>query len=382
MAPFKLKKLVPALGLAVVIAGSVFTYNKLWGNNDPTYTPPGYVADSADLGREDAIAPLLNQFRIDDKHYIMLSDDLREEYGLPAAVLENDIGEKLADIKVSPDESLLGCEVYRYTPAGGEAVVAVKNDGEYQLYRFFVFESYNNNQDEDAVRYLEIYGITKPEDISKIQFIGHSEQSKLQGKLDILGEITDKDAIVRFYDYYSELKNSSDEYFKKLFGFVDSNSGTVDVEIDIDVEIDPAAPDAPVSSGAVQGVVEAPDHIGYGEDMPLEQVPDETYYADDSISAIEKRKAEMASGDTPTAGETQTSDNVKPGLIDMGDVGSGSTEPSMGSARDALANPITIRIYHQSGVYYETVYYPTIGFISRHEVSDGFAEFMGDYINK
>ena len=82
----------------------------LWGIK-PTYTPPGYVADSGDLVREDAIAPLLNQFRIDDKHYILLSDDLRKEYGLPAVVIESDVGEKIADIKVSPDESLIGSKV-------------------------------------------------------------------------------------------------------------------------------------------------------------------------------------------------------------------------------------------------------------------------------
>ena len=34
--------------------------------------------------------------------------------------------EKRLQIKVSPDESLIGSKVYRYTPAGGESVVAVK----------------------------------------------------------------------------------------------------------------------------------------------------------------------------------------------------------------------------------------------------------------
>jgi hypothetical protein len=52
----------------------------------------------------------------------------------------------------------------------------------------------------------------------------------------------------------------------------------------------------------------------------------------------------------------------------------------MGSAWDALANPITVRIYHQSGVYFETIYYPNVGFMSRFEVSEGFAEFLGNYI--
>lgn len=46
------------------------------------------------------------------------------------------------------------------------------------------------------------------------------------------------------------------------------------------------------------------------------------------------------------------------------------------SGTDALASSITIRIYNKNGVYFETVYYPNIGFISRHEVKDEFAAFL------
>ena len=53
---------------------------------------------------------------------------------------------------------------------------------------------------------------------------------------------------------------------------------------------------------------------------------------------------------------------------------SASYSGSVGS--DALGNPITIRIYNRSGVYLETVYYPNMGFISRHEVNDEFAAFL------
>ena len=95
MAPFKLKKLIPALGLAVVIVGSVLTYNVLWGiKTRPIHRRDMLLIVATWL--EDAIA-LNNQFRIDDKHYILLSDDLRKEYGLPAVVIESDVGEKIAD---------------------------------------------------------------------------------------------------------------------------------------------------------------------------------------------------------------------------------------------------------------------------------------------
>ena len=70
-------------------------------------------------------------------------------------------------------------------------------------------------------------------------------------------EITDRDEIARFYDYYSKLKNSSDKYFEKLFGTAGNDSGPIDVEIDPahpnakgQSQVDPIAPDAPVSTSA------------------------------------------------------------------------------------------------------------------------------------
>jgi hypothetical protein len=386
MASFRFKKLIPALAMLVVIAGGILTYNMVWGN-DHAQPLPGYIADG-DLVREDAVAPIINMFRIDDRHYIMMSDDLRAEFGFPAAISESDIGDKLADIKDSPDKSLIGCEVYRYTPASGEAVVVVKKDGAYVLFNFFVFESYNNNQDEDAARYLEVYGFTKPEDIVKIRFIGHSEESKILNRTDVLGEITDRDEIARFYDYYSKLKNSSDKYFEKLFGTAGNDSGPIDVEIDPahpnakgQSQVDPIAPDAPVSTSAGgSDNVEAPDHKGYAEDMPLEK-PEDDDNADDTTSAIIKREIEMSSGDTPTTkGEAMPADSVTSGMVDMGQTEGATSVAGVVPARDALANPITIRIYHKSGVYIDTVYYPAIGFISRYEISRDFAEFMDNYI--
>lgn len=49
---------------------------------------------AAGMGREDAVAPLLDQFRIDDRHYILLTDDLRKEFGLPDTISDGDIGRR------------------------------------------------------------------------------------------------------------------------------------------------------------------------------------------------------------------------------------------------------------------------------------------------
>jgi hypothetical protein len=43
---------------------------------------------------------------------------------------------------------------------------------------------------------------------------------------------------------------------------------------------------------------------------------------------------------------------------------------------NALGNPITIRIYNKNGIYYDSVYYRNIGFISRYEVGEEFAAFL------
>lgn len=69
----------------------------------------------------------------------------------------------------------------------------------------------------DAAAYLNLYGIKSAGDIQKIQFIGHSEQAKLNHTVDVKAEITDKAEIAKFYNFYSVLKDSSDKYFDALY---------------------------------------------------------------------------------------------------------------------------------------------------------------------
>lgn len=371
---FNYKKVIPVMALLIVIAGGLFTYRMLSGN--PDYNMPEYnVTD--DMAREDAVAPLLNQFKIDDKHYILLSDDLRQEYGLPDTVNQDHIGEKIADITEGPDKSFIGSEVYRYIPAGCEAIVAVKKDNEYLLFKFFTFESYNNNQDEDAVRYLALYGINSADDISKVRFIGHSEQSKLQGIPDIRGEITDRDEIARFFSYYSALKNSSDKYFDKLFNFSDTNSGNSNKGI----EIDPAVPVTPPDP--VEPDMTAPDQIGDRKDLPMDRPSGRTDIAEDLPLRINYNNTDAAftNSDTPAGNDTPVSYRPSHGMMDMGGE-PGAVAPSQGSSGQALSNSVTIRIYNKSGIYYDSEYYINMGFISRYEISKDFAGFISKYLNE
>ncbi len=382
MLSFNFKKVIPALALSVVIAGGLLTYSMLQKNYNYNSMPESNATDSADTGREDLAAPILNQFQIDDKLYVLLSDDLRQEFGFPATVNEADVGEKIGDIENSPDKSLIGSEVYKYIPAGGESVVAVKRDNGYQLFKFFTFESYNNNQDEDAIRYLTLYGIDSADDIAKIQFVGHSERGKLEDRMEILAEITDRDEITRFYDFYSALKNSSDKYFDKLFNYSEGTDiGRGNVEVDTAMP-DIEAPDKAVSpDGSVEQDVKEPDQIGSVEDLPKNITPDTVHYAEDMpLPTAGVGESGAVSADTPVTGDTSNTVSPSRGMMDTGETMSGTVEANPGTSGEALANPITIRIYNKKGVYFDSIYYMNIGFISRYEVSEDFANFIGKYI--
>jgi len=336
---FNFKKAVPALALVVIFAVGILSFNfkdklfkyGLQGDSNQEITREDMIGNDSAPGKEDMAAPLLNQFQIGNRHYILMSDYV-EEFGFPATISEKDIGQKLTTIEKSPDESLVGRDVFTYLPAGCEAVVAVKRNNEYELFRFHTFESYMNNQDEDAIEYLNLYGIEGPEDIAKIQFIVHNEKSRLEGFTNITAEITDRNEIAKFYDFYSVLKNSSDKYFEKLFGNNKAGSSR-DVEIDVAHPVGQENKDSS-NKGSV-----------------------------DSIPPV-----------YATAPEPSQS------MIDQGETGSGSVAPSQGSSGNALDDPVTIRIYNQNGVYYESSYYKNIGFISRYEITAEFADFIENYI--
>ncbi|MGI6280287.1 MAG: hypothetical protein ACOYJS_07000, partial [Acutalibacteraceae bacterium] len=289
---------------------------------------------------EDSIAPRINEFQIDDKHYIILSENYKADFGFPKNISESDIGEKITTITTSVDKSLIGCDVYFYKPAGSQAVVAVKKADEYTLYKFLAFESYNNNKDKDAADYLNLYGIKTAADIAKIQFIGHTDVAKLNGKLDMISEMTNRADIEKFYNFYSVIKDSSDEYFDKLYNFRKdfdrgSNSGTVTTD-----EI-------------------PPDYLPQNAaDTPITK-------DDGNVGSAEKHATKEVTEPKPATS----------GAIDMGETSVGGS-----AGAGALADSVTVRIYNKNGVYYEAEYYPNIGFISRHKVNNDFAEFLKNFI--
>jgi len=327
MKSINLKKVIPLFAIVLLITGVLITYSLL-SNKDTDQKTEDDSEESTNLDMAD-IAQVKDQFMIDNKSYIILSEEQKSEFGLRNTINESDIGDMLTTITTSVDADLIGSEVYTYLPVAGEAVVAVKTGNNYKLFRFFTFESYNNNQDEDVSAYLELYGINSAADIEKIQFIGHSEEAKIEGRLDIINEITDNDKITEFYKFYSAIKNSSDNYFDKLFNYKVSNN---------------------------DGQNTFPEQT----ELPADQTG-------------------LPTGDTGTS-DMPITDIGSDTIIDKGDAGASSSDGSQGSAGDALNNSVTIRIYNQSDIYFDAEYYPNLGFISRHEVKDDFAGFLKNYI--
>lgn len=346
----KPKSIAAAFIIIVFAAGSVFAINNLPNTSlqktvaegEKTITQGDKANDNAfpanDSFREDMIAPITNQFKVGNKTYILLSDDYKENVNFPKTVTDSDIGEKITTIKSNVDPSLNGFDVYAYKPAGCHAVVAVKLQSEYKLFKFLSFDSYNNNQDEDTAVYLDLYGIKSASDILKIQFVGYSEQAKINRTVDIKAEITDRADIAKFYNFYSVIKNSSDKYFDKLFNFRN--------DVSQNAVVDPTPPDYIEGGGPDQAVTDIA----------------EPQYAQDSIGG---NQAYITPQREPSAP-----------IIDYGE-----TSASGSGATNALANSVTIRIFNQSGVYFDAEYYPNLGFISRHEVNNEFAEFIDDILN-
>lgn len=343
MKPISVKKTILMFSMATIITAGVMGTRLLSDSR---------AEDSNLLSRDSiAIAVIKDQFKISNRNYNILSEEQKKEYGFSGTISASDIGPRITTISTSVDADLIGLEVYKYLPADGEAVVTVKKDNEYKLYKFLSFDSYNNNQDEDVISYLELYGINSAEDIAKIQFIGHSDKAKIEGRLDIISEITDKGTIAEFYNYYSVIKNSSDAYFDKLFNYKGSNNESKDTA--------PELKELP------------PDYVERKKvNLPVDKSKaGDIHYAEDSLSA----------GETKTS-DTTTEDIGSDTSFDKGE--KREVTGSTGTAGNALNNSLAIRIYNQKGVYLEAEYYPNIGFISRHEVNKDFASFLKNYYNR
>lgn len=148
-----------------------------------------------------------------------------------------------------------------------------------------------------------------------------------------------------------------------------------------DAGIDIAVPDIIPPDAAVP-VMTAPDSMETGEQLPENEATSRFDIAEDMPLVIQDEAgSNLSSGTscTPAASGTPADSNASGGIMDMGSKGAVSGS-SHGSAADALANPVTIRIFNQKGIYYDSVYYMNIGFINRYETGEDFVGFINKYI--
>lgn len=280
---FYLKRAIPVMAIVLVAVIGINLYDN--------YMPKQSPLEDSDLLLTEAevmdIASITDQFTLQDKTYIIDASTL-SKFGFPLQADKADVGEKIATISKAADISLIGCDVYEYIPADALAVVAVKIERDYELFVFSSFESYSNNQDENTIDYLKLYGINSSADIKSIDLEGGES-------------IRDTENIEKFYEYYCVLENSSDAYFRALTEY----------------------------------------------EVPIPPVTEEK-----TIIITDENTTEYKY----------------------------IMEPYEGSATYALANASIIRIHTYSGLFFEAPYYPNIGFISRHEISEEFSDFINSYI--
>ncbi|MDD4700518.1 MAG: hypothetical protein PHV07_09765 [Oscillospiraceae bacterium] len=338
------KRLIPAAALVVMVCASFAIYGILSQNNkaaidkgqnetfdneiggigtDAIYENSDKTTDSDGIEMDIAMVYLLN---FNGRVYTLPYQDKLDYLGYSSTVTSDQVGEKIA---VSTD----GTAVYQYVPAGCEAFVVAEKDGGYELYSFMSFESYNNNKDENASEYLKLYGADSAEDIAKIEVYGYYGDFKNAS----IKTYTDSATTAKFYKYFKDLKNNSDQYFAALFG---NSSVTQDIGETSSYVIDYG--DDAVTASAVQ-----PDGIARSTSGA-----NATDYGDYAFGG-------GAVAPDETAGQAGQSTSAYPG-----------------SAGNALANESVFRICLKNGNFMEFSYYPNIQFLSRFSVGGEFSEML------
>ncbi|MDF2558220.1 MAG: hypothetical protein K0R71_2048 [Bacillales bacterium] len=361
-----IRKLTPvfAIGLTIVVSSSILFYNLSFSNDENAIRKPESDKSRNSFNQTNTIESMDNttdsimmvsQFQFDKKYYILADEGTIKSFGFSKTIHSKDIGKKITTISSTDNSELKGCDVFEYVPAKSTAIVVVKIDSEYKFYKFIAFQSYWNNQDEDATDYLKLHGINESSDIERIQFISHDEQSKINGTVNIKKEISDTVEIKKFYDLYSVIKNGSDLYFNKLMGAKPQQAPVKGTE------------DRPINEGSA---TVAPDQIPSDSSSSKES---------DNNNSVSSSIVSDQNTTTNSSGKPIVSDSLgRTPVVDL-PATTGSTEPSQGSVGDAFSNSVIIRIIAKSGIYYDAEYYPNIGFISRQQVTEQLKVFLKGY---
>ncbi|MFR8002305.1 MAG: hypothetical protein ACLU62_05220 [Hydrogeniiclostridium sp.] len=259
------------------------------------------------------VIPAESSFILNGKRYEQVSSGSAQIWGkpLPSTVSEESLGAAVGII--SGSGKLNGETVYTYAPAGGEALVAVSLDGKYRLYAFSNFLSYEENGDEDAEKYLKVYGAQGPDDFLSVELLEYPDETT-EHSLNVL----DEEKKERFYNLFSGLQEKSSEYFSAL-----SSYGAEGTWKDTASLPQNEASSFPAESFTA---VFGPDGASY--------IPADSF------------------GESLAEGENTAA----------------SHSPA-GEGSHALDDSVCVRITFRSGLMRDFWYYPHIGFLSRFEVT-------------
>ena len=141
----------------------------------------------------------------------------------PSVVPEKDLGEPAGTIEGGGE--LNGKTAYVYAPGQSQALLAVERDGEYRLYVFYMFVSYEENGEEDAAEYLEVYGVESAQDFVSVELI----QYPADGVERSLGVLSERET-EEFYRMFSHLKDGSAAYFEALSSYDGETNSVEDTE--------------------------------------------------------------------------------------------------------------------------------------------------------
>lgn len=169
--------------------------------------------------------PAEHSFIVEGKIYTQVLPGNADWMGkpLPSVVPEKDLGEPAGTIEGGGE--LEGKTAYVYAPGESQALLAVERDGEYRLYVFYMFVSYEENGEEDAAEYLKVYGVESAQDFVSVELI----QYPADGVERSLGVLSERET-EEFYDMFSHLKDGSTAYFEALSSYDGETNSVEDTE--------------------------------------------------------------------------------------------------------------------------------------------------------
>lgn len=171
----------------------------------------GFAGESIE-SKTDIATAINYSLNFENRVYGVLAPDTMMQYGLDSSKIHEDIGEYLGTANINAKS----VGIYSSNSISNQAVIIAQSDNSAEYYSFHNFSSYENNEDENALEYLKIYGVESADDIAKIEIVNYSDAFSQNSKA------LSKTEIETFYGFFKELTNSSSEYFYALSNYPSS----------------------------------------------------------------------------------------------------------------------------------------------------------------